>query len=87
MAESLVAMISFMNRRFGAARAAQERAEWVQRFSREAEELFNMSDPARVAHRDSRLHENQKKYPGGFPEGQQKIYGYDVDAALAGVPA
>lgn len=29
MAESLVAMISFMNRRFGAARAAQERAEWV----------------------------------------------------------
>jgi salicylate hydroxylase len=68
-------------------RIRKERAEWVQRFSREAEELFNMSDPARVARRDSRLHENQQKYPSGFPEGQQKIYGYDVDAALAGVPA
>ncbi len=65
----------------------KERAEWVQRYSREAEELFNMTDPARVARRDSRLRENQKNYPGGFPEGQQRIYGYDVDAALAGVPA
>jgi len=63
------------------------RAEWVQRFSREAEELFNMSDPARVARRDSRLRENQQNYPGGFPEGQQRIYGYDVDAALAGAAA
>jgi len=68
-------------------RIRKERAEWVQRFSREAEELFNMSDPARVARRDARLRENQQKYPSGFPEGQQKIYGYDVDEALAGVPA
>ncbi len=63
------------------------RAEWVQRFSREAEELFNMSDPAKVARRDSRLRENQSKYPSGFPEGQQRIYGYDADAALARAPA
>jgi salicylate hydroxylase len=68
-------------------RIRKERAEWVQRFSCEAEELFNMSDPAKVARRDSRLRENQQKYPSGFPGGQEKIYGYDVDAALAGVPA
>ena len=65
----------------------KERAEWVQKFSRDAEELFNMSDPAKVARRDARLRENQQKYPRGFPEGQQKIYGYDADAALAAVPA
>jgi hypothetical protein len=59
----------------------------VQKFSRDAEELFNMSDPAKIARRDSRLRENQEKYPSGFPEGQQKIYGYDVDSALAAVPA
>ncbi len=68
-------------------RIRKERAEWVQRYSRQAEELFNMSDPARVARRDSRLRENQKKYPSGFPEGQQRIYGYDADVALAGVAA
>jgi salicylate hydroxylase len=65
----------------------KERAEWVQRFSREAEELFNMSDPIKVQRRDARLAENQKNYPGGFPEGQQRIYGYDAELALQGVPA
>jgi salicylate hydroxylase len=68
-------------------RIRKPRGEWVQRFSREAEELFNMSDPAKVSRRDARLRENQRKYPSGFPEGQQKIYGYDADAALAAVPA
>lgn len=68
-------------------RIRKARAEWVQRFSREAEELFNMSDEARVARRDTRLRENQLNYAGGFPEGQQRIYGYDADAALAAVPA
>ncbi|MEO8204046.1 MAG: FAD-dependent monooxygenase [Betaproteobacteria bacterium] len=62
----------------------KERAEWVQQFSRDAEELFNMADPARVARRDARLRENQQTYAGGFPDGQQRIYGYDADAALAG---
>ncbi len=61
----------------------KERAEWVQRYSRQAEELFNMSDPSKVARRDARLRENQARYPSGFPEGQQRIYGYDVDAVLA----
>ena len=65
----------------------KERAEWLQRYSRQAEELFNMSDPAKVARRDSRLRENQSKYPSGFPEGQQRIYGYDADVALAGMQA
>jgi len=64
-------------------RLRKERAEWVQRFSRQAEELFNMSDPAKVARRDSRLRENQRNYASGYPEGQQRIYGYDADAALA----
>ncbi len=68
-------------------RIRKERAEWVQRFSREAEELFNMSDPVKVARRDARLQENQKKYAAGFPEGQQRLYGYDAGAALAGMPA
>jgi salicylate hydroxylase len=68
-------------------RIRKDRAEWVQRFSREAEELFNMSDPVKVARRDSRLQENQQKYPSGFPEGQQRIYGYNADVALAAVPA
>lgn len=68
-------------------RIRKERAEWVQRFSRQAEELFNMSDPVKVARRDARLKENQQTYPSGFPEGQQRIYGYNPDAALEAVPA
>ena len=40
-----------------------------------------------TARRDSRLRENQSRYPSGFPDGQQRIYGYDVDKALAGMPA
>ena len=55
----------------------------MQRYSRQAEELFNMSDQSKVARRDLRLRENQARYPSGFPQGQQRIYGYDVDAVLA----
>ena len=64
----------------------KDRGEWVQKFSRDAEELFNMSDAGKIAHRDSRLRENQQKYPSGFPAGQQRLYGYDADAALAAFP-
>jgi salicylate hydroxylase len=58
------------------------RADWVQAFSRQAEELFHMSDPAAVTRRDARLAENQRRYPDGFPEGQVRLYAYDPAEAL-----
>jgi salicylate hydroxylase len=58
------------------------RAEWVQKFSRDAEELFHMTDARAIARRDSQLRDNQARYPRGFPPGQEKLYGYDADAAL-----
>jgi salicylate hydroxylase len=67
-------------RRYEAVR--KPRADWVQAFSRQAEDLFHMADPAAVARRDARLAENQRRYPDGFPEGQIRLYAYDPDAAL-----
>lgn len=58
------------------------RAEWVQQFSRDAETMFHLVDPAAVARRDARLRENARAYPTGFPPGQERLYGYDADAAL-----
>ncbi len=58
----------------------QPRTSWVQRFSRDAEVLFHMADPAAVERRDRRLKENQAAYPNGFPPGQENLYGYDAEA-------
>jgi salicylate hydroxylase len=63
----------------------KERAEWVQQYSREAEVMFQLDDPAAVERRDRRLRENQARYPNGFPPAQLKLYGYDVDVALKDV--
>ena len=68
-------------------RLRKPRAEWVQRYSREAEELFHMTDPSKISRRDERLRENQRAYPTGFPPGQERLYGYDAEAALREVPA
>lgn len=66
-------------------RLRKERAEWVQQYSREAEVMFQLDDPAAVERRDRRLRENQARYPSGFPPAQLKLYGYDVDTALKDV--
>ena len=66
-------------------RLRKERAEWVQQYSREAEVMFQLDDPAAVERRDRRLRENQTRYPSGFPPAQLKLYGYDVDVALKDV--
>ena len=60
-----------------------ERANWVQSYSREAERMFHLSEPALVAKRDAKLKWNQENYPEGFPPGQIRIYGYDPEADLA----
>ncbi len=67
-------------RRYEAIR--RPRANWVQAFSRQAEELFHMADAGAVARRDRRLAENQRLYPDGFPDGQIRLYGYDAEEAL-----
>ena len=59
-----------------------ERANWVQRYSREAAGFFHLSDPDLRQQRDEKLRYNQSRYPTGFPRGQERIYGYDADAAL-----
>ena len=59
-----------------------ERANWVQRYSREAAGFFHLSDPGLRRQRDEKLRNNQSQYPTGFPRGQERIYGYDADAAL-----
>lgn len=60
-----------------------DRANWVARFSREAEQLFHMADPEQRRRRRARLAENQGRYESGFPPGQVKLYGYDAEAAIA----
>ncbi|MCG8694328.1 MAG: FAD-dependent monooxygenase [Minwuiales bacterium] len=60
-----------------------ERANWVQRFSREAEQLFHMADPEDRRRRDEKLRINQSAYPHGFPPGQERLYGYDAERAVA----
>jgi salicylate hydroxylase len=59
-----------------------ERANWVQAYSRQAEEMFHLSDPDLVKRRDEKLRWNQENYPEGFPPGQIRIYGYDAEAAF-----
>jgi salicylate hydroxylase len=61
----------------------RQRTEWVQQYSREAEVMFQLDDPAAIARRDRRLRENQDRYPRGFPPGQLRLYGYDAEQALA----
>lgn len=60
-----------------------ERANWVQEYSRQAEQMFHLSEPEKVARRDAKLKWNQDNYPEGFPPGQIRIYGYDAEAAVA----
>lgn len=43
-----------------------------------------MTEARAIARRDAQPRENQSRYPGGFPPGQERLYGYDADAALAG---
>ena len=59
-----------------------ERANWVQKFSRDAEQLFHMSDPEARRRRDEKLRQNQSAYPHGFPPGQERLYGYDAESAV-----
>lgn len=68
-------------------RARKPRAEWVQRFSRDAEELCHMAAPAAIARRDARLREHQARYANSFPPAQERLYGYDADAALQALDA
>lgn len=60
-----------------------DRANWVQEYSRQAEQMFHLSAPEKVARRDAKLQWNQENYPEGFPPGQIRIYGYDAEAAVA----
>ena len=54
----------------------------MQRYSREAAAFFHLRDPDLRQQRDEKLRYNQSHYPTGFPRGQERIYGYDADAAL-----
>jgi len=63
-------------------RIRKPRADWVQAFSRAAEELFHMTDAKAIERRNARLAENQQRYSEGFPEGQIKLYAYDAEEAL-----
>lgn len=58
------------------------RANWVQAYSRQAEEMFHLSDPELVSRRDDKLRWNQDNYKEGFPPGQIRIYGYDAEQAV-----
>lgn len=59
------------------------RANWVQAYSRQAKEMFHLSDPELVRRRDEKLRWNQDNYKEGFPPGQIRIYGYDAEAAVS----
>lgn len=69
-------------RRYESLRMA--RANWVQEYSRQAEQMFHLSEADKVAKRDAKLQWNQDNYPEGFPPGQIRIYGYDAEKAVAG---
>ena len=61
----------------------QPRTAWMQGFARREEELYQMTDPVKIAERNARMRETRQHATAPFPPEQERLYAYDADAALA----
>jgi salicylate hydroxylase len=60
----------------------QPRTAWMQELSRHEEELYQMTDAAAIADRNTRMRANRIPESATFPSEQERLYGYDAEAAL-----
>ena len=60
----------------------QSRTAWMQQLSRSEEELYQMNDAAAIADRNARLSAHRTPEAAVFPPEQERLYGYDAEAAL-----
>ena len=60
----------------------QPRTAWMQGLSRREEELYQMADAVEVAERNARMRVNRIPESATFPPEQERLYGYDAEAAL-----
>jgi salicylate hydroxylase len=63
-------------------RLRQPRTAWMQELSRREEELYQMTDAAAIADRNARMRANRIPETAVFPPEQERLYGYDAEAAL-----
>ena len=61
-----------------------DRANKVQKESRQAEHLFQMANPDEIAARNARFAKHQATTADGFPIGQRWLYSYDAEKAVLG---
>jgi salicylate hydroxylase len=62
-------------------RLRQPRTAWMQEFARREEQLYQLSDADAIAERNARMRETRRGTTI-FPPEQERLYGYDADAAL-----
>jgi salicylate hydroxylase len=63
-------------------RLRQPRTAWMQDLSRREEELYQMTDADAIAARNARMSRNRVPEQATFPPEQERLYGYDAEAAL-----
>jgi salicylate hydroxylase len=63
-------------------RLRRPRTAWMQALARREEELCHMADPAEIASRTAAPERGASGNAPVFPPEQQRLYGYDADAAL-----
>jgi salicylate hydroxylase len=62
----------------------QPRTAWMQGLARREEQLYQTNDAAEIAARNERMRTNRVPETATFPPEQERLYGYDAEAVLAG---
>jgi salicylate hydroxylase len=60
----------------------QPRTAWMQGLARREEQLYQTNDAAEIAARNERMRTNRVPETAIFPPEQERLYGYDAEAAL-----
>ena len=63
-------------------RLRQPRTAWMQGLARREEQLYQMSDASEITARNARMRANRNVESASFPPEQERLYGYDAEAAL-----
>jgi salicylate hydroxylase len=63
-------------------RLRQPRTAWMQGLARREEQLYQMSDASEITARNARMRANRNAESASFPPEQERLYGYDAEAAL-----
>jgi salicylate hydroxylase len=60
----------------------QPRTAWMQGLARREEQLYQTNDASEIAARNTRMRTNRVPESATFPPEQERLYGYDAEAAL-----